>query len=1665
MTEPTQATPKAAERAPQVAVAPLDTIDQQDVGAGAAAFDKWLRKISYDYVTLERLGTVAGSLPVIGNIMALIDAIMDLVGVVQNAINKKETDFLLWVSLGINLIGVVPVPPAMGAARMSLRPALHLVRQKLALGVKDLGTALVEVLIVHLNARLAGEIETFIDGAMGKLAGMLDDCANAADGIADDLIKILKRCIGKEPLFEVASPTDVEDKLHDPKVQSSWRRMLGALGRQYKRSGNYVAAMAASHLPQGAVAGVTGIIKHLTDFKPAFRSKLATLADEQAQMSIRWILMRLRDAVTKHKRRYPAMVPSAKGADHKKNNPGHELGATSRQSPATGDANACKLCPAKGGTAHSISFATGAETFTHTDFVLDAPLPIGWSRTYRSQLSAYDSGNLGARWLTPYSTRIDVVGKGKPTALLHHGADGRSHRYPWLGVGEKHYDPVEQITLTRMSSTLLTLDFGKPLPEGEPSPWRETYELVDTVRSKAADMGKEHFRLIALHNRDGAALGLRYDHVVANGTHAAEEVLSDIVSKQGETIVAHAATRIDPDSGRILGLWEIKDGKLLRQLAAYDYDDHGDLIRAQDENGAAWQYRYDRHLVTRYTDRTGRGMNLAYDTSIDSGLHAKAIREWADDGSYDTRLEWDKNIRLTYLLDALGHETRYYYDIAGYTYRIVHPDGGEEWFYRDGAKNVIRHIDVDGSSEHHRYDEHGNLITHTRGDGSQVHFEYDAQHRITGIRDGEGGIWRRDYNAQGHMVEETDPRGNKTQYAYDKAGRPVEVTDAKGGVTKLAYTPDGQLAGYTDCSGHSSRWEYDGRKRLVKSIDAAGNVTRYRYTQLSDETLAQAHGEGSDSGNHPGQLEAIIHPDGSQEQLRHDAEGRLLAHTDPLQRITTYRYTAAGLIAKRIDALGHGLYYQWDPLGRLSALENENGSVYHFRYDPVGRLLQEQGFDGKATDYRYDEASGMLAETVEAGVTTRLDFDPMGRLVQRRAAAPGQPEQFETFAYNANGQLAEAKNEHARLQWFYDAAGNLVREHQHYQGPFQLEKRTAVWHHHHDELNQRTGTTRPDGHRIEWLTYGAGHVHGLLLDGQDLVSFERDALYQETGRTQANGLLQTMTYDPAGRLIEQQLGTTAQVNRKDRHFHPDIYRPDAQAGMQAAILRRYRYDPSGQLTSVEDNRRGRIEYRYDPVGRLLAAHSALGHETFAFDPAGNIRAADAAQQEPISRRVALPKLLDNLLKEYAGVSYRYDERGNLVERVQNGKRSSYEWDAFNRMTRATTWHGVTTFAYDPLGRRIAKHSQAMEGTILRETDRTMYAWDGDTLAMESSVHKGYMAGERTVHYVYERDSFVPLVQASRRRALRLAPTTDVRALMAANGGKYDIALDPLWNGNCEQEAEPFGKEEIAFYQCDHLGTPQELTDHEGKVAWSAQYKAWGKAKEAISQAAYRAGIRNPIRFQGQYFDEETGLHYNRYRYYDPDGARYITADPIGLLGGMNAYQYPPNPTGWIDPLGLRKKKKRDACAAACSGPACLNGRRPGLGAAAFQSGKAYPNKDNWSNAILPKGTTIYTLSPFGKPGALPGGFFADESTLTASKKSVNAYHEATQVGHSGNSRHFTFPARQKVQAFTLTKDLCVGKAYALANDQYGPGGGLQYFISKKDRRTLTAGPIIPLTNP
>uniref|UniRef100_UPI001F3F94C4 RHS repeat-associated core domain-containing protein n=1 Tax=Pseudomonas sp. LAM2023 TaxID=2800477 RepID=UPI001F3F94C4 len=421
-------------------------------------------------------------------------------------------------------------------------------------------------------------------------------------------------------------------------------------------------------------------------------------------------------------------------------------------------------------------------------------------------------------------------------------------------------------------------------------------------------------------------------------------------------------------------------------------------------------------------------------------------------------------------------------------------------------------------------------------------------------------------------------------------------------------------------------------------------------------------------------------------------------------------------------------------------------------------------------------------------------------------------------------------------------------------------------------------------------------------------------------------------------------------------------------GQSTLLKRQYRYDAAGQLTNIHDSRRGPLEYQYDPVGRLLKATSRLGVETFAFDPAGNL--LDQKSQElnrPLEADPRRNKLMDNLLREYAGTHYKYDERGNLIHRLHNGVHAHFTWDLFDRLTGYNDDKLKVDYSYDALGRRLHKHSVAHfwdrpeAGTGWNQLQRakrqrelgcgfTLFGWDGDTLAWESSPPRDDGDTGRTVHYLYEPGSFVPVAQALRKSPIRLHKQPDW------SQREYDFDQDPLWH----TEVKPQAFDAIAWYQCDHLGTPMELTDEQGDVAWAGQYKAWGEVKEERSDWAKQHGLSNPIRLQGQYHDHETRLHYNRYRYYDPKAGRFVSLDPISYAGGLNLFAYAPSPVEWTDALGLAARNQLGTYG-------CMNGKgnvRDELDVhelvrheALVQMGcanKRRRNKDNPSIALTPK---------------------------------------------------------------------------------------------------------------
>ncbi|TRD88885.1 RHS repeat domain-containing protein, partial [Salmonella enterica] len=237
----------------------------------------------------------------------------------------------------------------------------------------------------------------------------------------------------------------------------------------------------------------------------------------------------------------------------------------------------------------------------------------------------------------------------------------------------------------------------------------------------------------------------------------------------------------------------------------------------------------------------------------------------------------------------------------------------------------------------------------------------------------------------------------------------------------------------------------------------------------------------------------------------------------------------------------------------------------------------------------------------------------------------------------------------------------------------------------------------------------------------------------------------------------------------------------------------------------------------------------------------------------------------NRITSYRGLHYRYDEYGRGVEKRGRNGTQHYRWDAEHRLTEVAVIRGSTVrrygYGYDAPGRRVEKHELDAEG---KPYNRTTFLWDGMRLAQECRL------GRSSSLYIYsDQGGHEPLARVDR--------------------------------------AAPGEADEVLYYHTDVNGAPEEMTDGRGNIVWEAGYQVWGN----LTHEKETRPVQQNLRFQGQYLDRETGLHYNLYRFYDPDIGKFISGDPISIRGGINLYQYAPNPISWIDPLGLTPCGKPD----------------------------------------------------------------------------------------------------------------------------------------------------------
>ena len=295
----------------------------------------------------------------------------------------------------------------------------------------------------------------------------------------------------------------------------------------------------------------------------------------------------------------------------------------------------------------------------------------------------------------------------------------------------------------------------------------------------------------------------------------------------------------------------------------------------------------------------------------------------------------------------------------------------------------------------------------------------------------------------------------------------------------------------------------------------------------------------------------------------------------------------------------------------------------------------------------------------------------------------------------------------------------------------------------------------------------------------------------------------------------------------------------------------YRYSAAGDLLEVEDSRRGWVKYHYDAGRRPKVVEREDGrNELYAHDKAGNLILQPGLDGARIGS--------GNKLNKANGERFYYDHRDNVVMRGNERKKTGYEYDFFDQLVRISLNGREWRADYDALGRRTRKSWSGQT---------TEYYWDYDRLSAE-------VRGDGSVRvYVY----------------------ADERALTPF-----------LYIDYAGLDAEPENGL-VRYLFTNHLGAPERIEDESGKAIWQGEVSPYG----AVHVEFGRRDEIN-IRFPGHYYDVETGLHYNRFRYYDPALGRYLQSDPLGIAGGSNLYAYLANPLTDVDILGLKGKGKGSA---------------------------------------------------------------------------------------------------------------------------------------------------------
>jgi RHS repeat-associated protein len=763
-------------------------------------------------------------------------------------------------------------------------------------------------------------------------------------------------------------------------------------------------------------------------------------------------------------------------------------------------------------------------------------------------------------------------------------------------------------------------------------------------------------------------------------------------------------------------------------------------------------------------------------------------------------------------------------------------------FTRDSQGRITEVTGPSGQHLHYGYDSAGDLTSYTDANGNTTTYTYDSNHDLLSTT-GPGAskpLQTLRYNEEGRLSEVIDAEGHATKIATNVGARTETIADPNGKLTTIdTYDERGdpiEEAKIAEGKTLVTKHTYDSEGHLLSTTDPEGHTTTNEW-DASGDLVSHTDANGNTTSyeyNPAGELIGVVGPGGKRQlTITRDKEGQPTRIERADGSAYSYEYDAQGNPTRISTPSGTTEKIEYDANGYPKAITDAEGNTTHLSYDSSGRLTEEEAPTGAKTSYAYDPNGNLTAITDGLGHTTTFAYDPLGNLV----SSTDPLGKSETMSYDEAGHLLSRTDRNGETTTYaYDADGNVTEE---VSGNGESTKTTYDGFERPVSIQNQTQTLGfaydADGRVSEASASAVGAAPATTL------KYTYDGAGNRTSMTGPYGTT-TYSYDPFSRLASLtpagepegksfafSYTPTGQLEKLTRpngvtdtltYQGEELLSRTSKLGAATLASSTYTYNNNNGLRSSLTDTEGKTTlYAYDPLGELIEeAPEGVGATKYEYDAAGNRKAISGPSGSAAYSYNEAEELTSNGTEALS-----YNANGQLAARtvIATGARSTYEWNTRGELTAIDLPSGKTlSFAYDPLGRRVSASNG--EKTV-------SYVYDGQNVNLE-----------------YEGSGSTP---SSSPSAVYTDGLESNQVLEMARGAKR------------------------YSYLVDGQGSTLALTDEAGNVVQRYAYDAFGNPTISGSLA-------NPFLYTGQMWEPESGLYYDRARWYEPESGRFVSRDPV-----------------------------------------------------------------------------------------------------------------------------------------------------------------------------------------